>query len=137
MEDVCCTWIHPILNIALDFSKFRMASWISIICQNFYYLLFHLSIAFHLLILLASVIIASCATPSVLKGFRSNCRQGGLCYGYQDSHPHYTTYAYLCSPITPSHLVLFRIEYRIAFRQHFLALQLLFLFTYFIPIKSR
>ena len=95
MEDICCTWIHPKLDIALDSSKLRMNFWISFICQNFYYLLFHLSIAFHLLILLAFVIIASCVTPSVFKGFRSDCRQGGLCYGYWDSHPYYTTYAYI------------------------------------------
>jgi len=82
MEDICCTWIHPMLNIALDFSRLRMTFWISFICQNFYYRLFHLSITFHLLILLEFVIIASCVTPSVFTGFRSDCRQGGLCYGY-------------------------------------------------------
>src|SRR6202050_201226 len=106
MEDICCTWIHPMLNIALDFSKLRMTFWISFICQNFYYLLFHLSITFHLLILLAFVIVASCVTPSVFKGFRSDCRQGGYVMDTRIPiliilHMHI-----LCSPITPSHLVL-------------------------------
>jgi len=88
LRNVWSLWIHLVLNIGLsdlaqmDFSKFWITSWIFIICQNFYYLLFGLSVAFNLLILLASVIIASCATPSVFKGFRSDCRQGGLCYGY-------------------------------------------------------
>jgi len=35
MEDICCMWIHPKLDIALDSSKLRMTFWISFICQNF------------------------------------------------------------------------------------------------------